>query len=193
MDGHVNSMKIGAALLLALFAAACGDSGEPPTETASTEAMPAAAHKAAEQGMSPGKPSPPIQIDYRVVGVPVVGQPVTVELDVRSSLAVAELRVSYQVLDESGLFLPETQAREALLTGLAAGEQRSQRINVIPQAEGRYYLNVMVEMDTAEGLMGRAASIPIQIGNVRPEPRVNGVLQTDEQGEAVISMPEKQD
>jgi hypothetical protein len=194
MDGVLNRMKISAVLILVVFVAACGERGSPSSEAPESATAPAAAPKtAAQPGTSPGKPGAPIQIDYRIVGVPVVGQPVTVELDVRSSLAVAELRVSYQVLDEAGLFLPETQAREALLTGFGEGEQRSQRVTVIPQSEGRYYLNVMVEMDTPEGLMGRAASIPIQIGSIRPAPRVNGQLQTDEQGEVVISMPEKAD
>lgn len=194
MHVKLNRMNIGAVLIVSLFVAACGDGGTPPSQASMSKDVPAAGQKTgAEPGTSPGKPSAPIQIDYRIVGVPVVGQPVTVELDVRSSLAVAELRVSYQVLDESGLFLPETQAREALLTAIGDGERRSQRVTVIPQAEGRYYLNVLVEMDTPEGLMGKAASIPIQIGNVRPAPKLNGELRTDAEGETVISMPEKQD
>lgn len=193
MEAHIRHLKVGAALLLAVLLAACGDNNDTARQSTGN-AMPVAAMKdSADPSMSPGKPSPPINIDYRIVGVPIVGQPVTVELDVSSSLAVSELRVSYQVIDQAGLFLPETQATEALLTELGAGERRSQRVTVIPQAEGRYYLGVMVEMDTPEGLMARAASIPIQVGSVRPVPQVNGELQTDEQGESVISMPARED
>ena len=108
-------------------------------------------------------------------------------------ITVREMRVSYQVMDPVVLFLPETQAREALFTEVAEGQIRSPRVSVIPQAEGRSYLGVLVEIDTDEGLWTRAASIPIQVGNVRAEPRLNGELQTDEQGEAVISMPARED
>ena len=194
MDGYLNRKNIGAMLLLALFVAACGDNEGPPAQTATGDSAPVAAQKAAaNRGTSPGKPSPPISIDYKVVGVPIVGQPVTVELEVSSSIAVREMRVSYQVMDPVVLFLPETQAREALFTEVAEGQARSPRVSVIPQAEGRSYLGVMVEIDTDEGLWTRAASIPIQVGSVRAEPRLNGELQTDEQGEAVISMPARED
>ena len=186
--------NFGSLLLLAFFLTACGDNDSQPSQQVADDAVQAPVAKPkSDPGMSPGKPRPPINIDYRVVGVAVVGQPVTVELDISSSFEVSELRVSLQVNDQAGLFLPETQARDVLLTGVGEGEKRSQQISVIPQAEGRYFLGVMVEMDTPEGLMTRAASIPIQVGNVRPAPRVNGELQTDEQGEAVISMPEKDD
>ena len=77
------------------------------------------------------------------------------------TVAVREMRVSYQVVDPVVLFLPETQAREALFTEVAEGQIRSSRVSVIPQAEGRSYLGVLVEIDTEEGLLTRAASIPI--------------------------------
>ena len=194
MSEHMQRAGIGTLFMLVGLLAACGDKESPPAQTAEDETAPVAAQKAAaNRGTSPGKPSPPISIDYKVVGVPIVGQPVTVELEVSSSIAVREMRVSYQVMDPVVLFLPETQAREALFTEVAEGQIRSPRVSVIPQAEGRSYLGVLVEIDTDEGLWTRAASIPIQVGNVRAEPRLNGELQTDEQGEAVISMPARED
>lgn len=194
MSEHMQRAGIGTLFMLVGLLAACGDKESPPAQTAADETAPVAAQKAAaNRGTSPGKPSPPISIDYKVVGVPIVGQPVTVELEVSSSITVREMRVSYQVMDPVVLFLPETQARESLFTEVAEGQIRSPRVSVIPQAEGRSYLGVLVEIDTDEGLWTRAASIPIQVGNVRAEPRLNGELQTDEQGEAVISMPARED
>lgn len=194
MSEHMQRAGIGTLFMLVGLLAACGDKESPPAQTAEDETAPVAAQKAAaNRGTSPGKPSPPISIDYKVIGVPIVGQPVTVELEVSSSIAVREMRVSYQVMDPVVLFLPETQAREALFTEVAEGQARSPRVSVIPQAEGRSYLGVLVEIDTDEGLWTRAASIPIQVGSVRAEPRLNGELQTDEQGEAVISMPARED
>ena len=142
---------------------------------------------------SPGKPRPPISIDYKVLGTPVMGQPVEIELEVGSSIAVQSLRVSYQVIDESSLFFPDTQPRERIYTEVADRSKRSQRVTVVPQHEGRLYLNVLVEIDSENGLFTRTAAVPIQVGTVLAKPQINGELQTDEQGEMVISLPAKED
>lgn len=142
---------------------------------------------------SPGKPSPPIKIDYSIIGKPVVGQPVEIDVQVSSSVAVQSLRVSYQVMDEATLFFPDTQAREMIYTDIADDDIRKQRVTVVPQGEGRAYLNVLVEVDTEFGLFTKTAAIPIQVGTVLAKPRLNGTLQTDEQGEAIISMPAQEE
>jgi hypothetical protein len=142
---------------------------------------------------SPGKPGPPIRIKYSIVGKPVVGQPVEIDVQVSSSVAVQSLRVSYQVMDEATLFFPDTQAREMIYTNIADDDVREQRVTVVPQGEGRSYLNVLVEVDTEFGLFTKTAAIPVQVGTVLAKPKLNGTLQTDEQGEAVISMPAQEE
>ena len=41
--------------------------------------------------------------------------------------------------------------------------------------------------------MARVMAVPIQVGNVRPTLQVNGELTTGEEGEALISMPAKEE
>jgi len=68
-------------------------------------------------------------------------------------------------------------------------ELGSQKITVVPQREGRLYLNVSAEVDTDNGMMIRTTSIPIQVGSAPPELKVNGELLETDDGEVVVSMP----
>jgi hypothetical protein len=60
---------------------------------------------------------------------------------------------------------------------------------VVPQREGRLYVNVSVEVETAGGSMIKSMAIPIQVGSA-PEPtRNDGEVKEGPNGELVQSMP----
>ena len=139
-----------------------------------------------------GKPTAPIDIRYRVIGTAIAGEPVNIELEVRSTLRNAPITLDYRINDPRELAFDEAQPRRVELRAMeVAGDATSARrqVTVIPQREGRVYLNVSATIETADGAMIRSIAIPVQVGRGRSEPEINGELQEDSDGEAVISMP----
>ncbi|WP_405230230.1 hypothetical protein [Lentisalinibacter sediminis] len=148
---------------------------------------------AARQGDSPGKPVAPIDIDYEVLGEPRPGEPVEIELKLRSSL---EGPVTVQLQPREGLQMGASQPAEVRRETLrplveASSEPATERVVVIPSAEGRFYLSVLLSVATAEGEQIRAVSIPVQVGDQPPTLQQNGELRTTE-GETVRSLPAKE-
>ena len=60
---------------------------------------------------------------------------------------------------------------------------------IIPLREGRLYLNVSASIETEEGTMSTVTAIPVQVGEGGREVEENGTLSTDENGEAIRSLP----
>lgn len=141
--------------------------------------------------VSAGKPAAPIDIRYSVIGSASVGQPVNIEIDVRSTLTDAPITLDYRINDPRELTFDEAQPqRVELRTASDAGAAAMRRqVTVIPQREGRVYLNVSASIETEDGSMIRSIAIPVQVGRSRSEPAVNGELKQDADGETVISMP----
>ena len=61
----------------------------------------------------------------------------------------------------------------------------AQQVTVIPQRDGRLYLNVGASVETESGSMSSTMAIPIQVGSGARELQEDGELQLDENGEAV--------
>jgi hypothetical protein len=139
-----------------------------------------------------GKPTAPIDIRYRVIGTAIAGEPVSIELEVRSTQRNVPITLDYRINDPRELAFDEAQPRRIELRAMdVAGDATAARrqVTVIPQREGRVYLNVSATIETADGAMVRSIAIPVQVGRGRSEPEINGELQEDSDGEAVISMP----
>ena len=66
----------------AISLAACGDETSSISSVSSVKEAPAVAGSAST---SPGKPTAPISIDYEVLGKPIVGLPVAINIEVHSS------------------------------------------------------------------------------------------------------------
>ena len=136
-----------------------------------------------------GKPSGPISVSYRIIGKPVVGQPVAIELKFDSSFGDKPVAVAYRINDTTAMRLADSQPSAVTVAAAVDGAGSSRRVTVIPMREGRLYLNVSASVDTAEGSMGTVTAIPIQVGNA---PRViseNGTAATDENGDAIRALP----
>jgi hypothetical protein len=156
-----------------------------------------AAEIAAREGDSPGKPVAPIDIEYEILGEPRPGEPVEIALKLASAV---EGPVTVTLQPREGLQMGATQAAEirresigrvAERAGESAGEPAGERVVVVPPAEGRFYLSVLVSVATPEGEQIRAVSIPVQVGDQPPAMRDNGELTTTE-GETVRSLPAKE-
>ena len=179
--------------LTSVVLGACGGSND-ATEITTDAAEPAvlsSADKAAASNTSPGKPGAPITFSYKIVGTPIVGQPLAIDVFVTSSGPQAgPVRVSYRVNDASSMTFPASQALQTEFAAKSAGAApRSQQITVIPQKEGRLYLNVSAEVMTPTGSMLKTQAIPIQVGAAPLELKSAGELKEDADGEQVISLP----
>lgn len=181
-----------AAAMTLLLAGGCDTTGEDAGATADGGAAGADGGTAPEAvAVKPGaetettaKIGGPVSIAYRIVGQPVIGQPLSIDLRVSSALGDQPVRLDYRILDASALQLAEAQTPFATVAP-SAGEQGQQQVTVVPLREGRLFLNVAATVETAEGSMSTVTAIPIQVGDRRREPVENGRLETGENGDSV--------
>jgi hypothetical protein len=139
----------------------------------------------ANDGASPGKPMAPISMDYEIVGKPIVGAPVMINVNVRSGEGPVTVR--YSITDTSALRFQQGQEERWQIDD--SRSKQSQQIAVIPQREGRLYVNISAEVETPGGMMIRSMAIPIKVGTAPPAATINGELKEGPDGETVISMP----
>lgn len=137
-----------------------------------------------------GKPSGPVTVAYRLIGKPVVGQPIAVDLRVMSTLEGRPITLSYRINDTTALTLAESQPQSiTMAAGADEDGGRVQQVTVIPMREGRLYLNVSASVDTENGSMSTVTAIPIQVGDAPRTMQENGSLTTDEKGDSVRVLP----
>jgi hypothetical protein len=148
-----------------------------------------------------GKPGAPVQVDYEVTGTPVVGQVTEIVLEFHTSIDDAPVYASYQPVDSSGLVLVDAAADRTAVSMQAEGEGRAGReqLRVIPQQEGRHFVNVLVEVETDAGPLVRSLSIPVEVAglganlqNDLPREPQQPPVETDSAGETVIPMPARE-
>jgi hypothetical protein len=171
-------------LILGVHVAACQDSKENATNAAAGEEKPGV-----EAGSSPGKPTAPISIQYDVIGHAVVGQPVSVNLQLASTQAEMPVTLDYRINDASAMVFPESQAQRIETIAAPSDRPRMHQVTVIPQREGRLFLNVSAEVETVNGTLFRSIAVPIQVGSAAGTPAVNGAIGKTAEGEDIVSMP----
>lgn len=194
MNDRTSNMTLFAVTVLV---SACGNStvdqmtGQEGADVATTS--PSVTFTPENDGAAMASPSGPIQISYRIIGKPIVGETLAIDLRITSTLEDQPYNVSYRINDVTAMRLPESQpARVAVVPNL--GEDFSaQQVIVIPLREGRLYLNVAAEFDMGDGTMSTVTAIPIQVGSGSRVLQENGVVMTDENGAAIRSLPAKED
>ncbi len=132
-----------------------------------------------------GKPGAPFRVSYDVVGTPIVGSPVTVNLRVSSALGARPVTVSYRINDASAMMFHDAQPKQVELAPAANQDFVTQQVTVIPQREGRLYLNVATAVETDDGSRSSVVAIPIQVGGGARRIEEQGEVQLDEDGEAI--------
>jgi len=136
-----------------------------------------------------GKPSGPVTVEYRIIGQPVVGQPVAIELRFASPMVEQPVKVSYRINDATALRLADSQPASLSVAPLAEDGGGVQRVTIVPLREGRLYLNVSANINSRDGSLGTVTAIPIQVGNAPRPVQQNGTAGTDEDGAAIRSLP----
>ena len=130
-------------------------------------------------------PGAPFKMDYRIIGSPVVGSPVTVDLNVKSMFGSHTVDLEYRFKDATSMMFAESQPRNVRVEPAANEVDVKQQVTVIPQREGRFYLNVAASYETENGTMSTITAIPIQVGAGMRELEEHGEVQVDEDGESV--------
>ncbi len=176
--------------LAAIGLSACGNSG---VDESAVEPETTVAKGAPTAGTKPepsfdgtvAKPGAPFSVSYKVIGTPIVGSPVTIDLLVTSALGPQPVTVSYRINDASAMMFHEAQPLAVEISPAANEDFVKQQVTVIPQREGRLYLNVGASVETDSGSMSSMMAIPIQVGSGGRKLEEHGELQLDEDGEAV--------
>jgi len=181
-----------AAFVVTVVGGCRGDQDSAETNSMETPASTKSA-PATDAVVSAGKITAPITLSYKVVGNPVVGQPVAVNLQIASTEDAQRITLRYRAGDASSMLFPEAQANVVELSPGMSEAQRMQQVTVVPQREGRLFLNVSAEVPTATGSMFKSLAIPIQVGGAQAEPVRNGELKETADGEQVISMPAEEE
>lgn len=178
-------------LLLASVGAACGNGGvpEPGNGAGKDASVPAVTFTPDEKYDVTAKPGGPVRISYRIIGTPIIGQPVTVDLKVESNVGDVPVTLSYASNDSTAMTFPESQLKSVALAFAANAREIGQQVTVIPQREGRLFLNVAAQMQTDTGSLQTVTAIPIQVGGAPRQLEQNGTVTTDENGELIRDMP----
>jgi hypothetical protein len=131
----------------------------------------------------------PDGISYRIIGTPVVGQPVTVDLRVESAVDDTPVTLSYATNDSTAMTFPETQQKSMALAFDDDTREVAQQVTVVPMREGRLFLNVAAKMQTDTGSVQTVTAIPLQVGAAPRQLEKNGAVTTDANGELIRDMP----
>lgn len=177
----MNRLRITLFAALAASLVGCGD-----TVTSDT---PPAADGSPVPAASSAKPQSPVAIDYRIIGTPIVGQPLAIDIEVRSLLGPQQIALRYRINDSTAMQLTEAQPAEVSIAPMADDAPTVQQVRLVPLREGRQFLNVSASIDVEGGQVTTAIAIPVQVGAAPRQPATNGVPGTDENGAAIRSLP----
>ena len=171
-------------LIMATLTAGLAACGDVATDTAPQATTP----NPASAGLAV-KPQSPVVIDYRIIGTPIVGQPLAIDIEVRSLLGPQQITLQYRINDSTAMELTESQPAEVSIAPVADNAPSVQQVRLVPLREGRLFLNVAASIEVEGGQISSAMAIPVQVGAAPRQPETNGTLTTDENGEAVHSLP----
>jgi hypothetical protein len=173
-------------LTILAFLAGCG------TEDAATGNSDAKA-SAVEAASMTAKPQGPVIIDYRIIGAPIVGQPLGIDIEVRSLLGPQQITLSYRINDSTAMEFSAAQPAQVTIAPSSAATPSLQQVRLVPLREGRLFLNVVASVEVDGSTMSTAMAIPIQVGAAARQIEENGTLGTDESGAAIRSLPATED
>ena len=188
----MNRVTIPMLALLATALSACGNGSVDESAATATSGAEASLKPGAQEART-SKPQAPVTIDYNIIGTPIVGQPVGIDVQVTSTLGPQPITLSYRVNDSTAMQLPEDQAPSVAMLTSGDAEPSVQQVRVVPMREGRLFLNVSATVETEGGRMSTVTAIPIQVGAAPREIIENGEVVTDENGELLRSLPASDD
>jgi len=135
---------------------------------------------------SPGKPLPPIDIEYSIVGAPSIGQPVEIRLRTGAPAALTALNIA---LSGSERLQVPADVAHLQLAFAAASERRVETIHVTPLTSGRHYLSVLAQAEIDGRLQARSVTIPIDVGGAPVESPQPAPTVRDAAGQRIVILP----
>lgn len=105
----------------------------------------------------------PLDFSYRILGNPIAGLPVAVELTIDTALHDRPIRLSYQPGEAGSLTFPESQAEDVEVVPVAGSELRPVQVTIVPARDGRIYLAVTATIETDTGSVRKAMAVPIMV------------------------------
>ena len=150
--------RISVLALLTLALAACGGGQE---NGATQQAAEVQKDEARADGVArtPARPGTMFKVDYQIIGTPIVGSPVSVDLEISSAFGEEPIEVAHQIPDSTSLEMTEAQPRRLTAVPLDGESRVRERVTVIPQREGRLYINVSASRDGDDGSTATMISI----------------------------------
>lgn len=175
----------------AILFTACGNGSveESDADAAISTGAPQVSFRPGADGARTAKPQGPVTIAYKIIGTPIVGQPVGVDLQVQSNLGPQPITLSYRVNDTTAMEFAQTQEASVAIAPTNDTGPTLQQVQVVPLREGRLFLNVSATIETENGTTSTVTAIPIEVGEAPRQPEENGEVLTDENGELVRSVP----
>lgn len=173
---------------IVLVGSGCSDTLPPLDEAqgATVAAAKIAAHPLSEQ--QHGKQSLPVKLDYAFLNEPVVGQPLTIRLNITtSSVSQLDMRMNTR----GSLALSKNTPQSVPLKTGSSGQPEAYEAVVVASEEGRSYLNVQITGIFENQPFTKAVSIPVQVGAGGPVLEKNGEI-IDTGVEVLSSMPARQ-
>ena len=172
-------------LILALSVlAACGDGTDRDTGQAADQDT-----KREGASTMTAKPQGPVSIEYRIIGTPILGQPLAIDLEVTSTIGPQAITMSYRVNDSTAMEFMESQPTETTIAAGSAEGPSLQQVRLVPLREGRLFLNVSASVEIDGGTVSTSMAIPIEVGAAVRQIEENGVITTDEDGNPIHSLP----
>tara|TARA_R110002096_G_scaffold2619_5_gene13564 strand:- start:877 stop:1419 length:543 start_codon:yes stop_codon:yes gene_type:complete len=136
---------------------------------------------------SPGKTNlTPLNVSYRLLDVPQVGQPFRLELTLISSQATSNM--GYSVAAEGALVVAPHEA-ERTFSSKPASVPETSILTITPAMEGRFYVQVTASAVFDGRRQPHTVTIPIQVGQGTRQLEQMGEVVTDEDGNPVVSLP----
>ena len=105
----------------------------------------------------------PAAIAYQIIGTPIVGQPVAIDLQIDAADDSQPLTLSFRINDATAMRFPEAQPSSVTLAPAGDGRISTQQVRVIPLREGRLFLNVAASVATDGGSLSTSMSIPLTV------------------------------
>ncbi len=185
------------ALIVTTALVACEPQGntEDSADTATTAAAPTETAAASLQTIDTAYQSPgkrlraPIDVKYRLLNTPQVGQPLLIELTLMPTVATTGF--GFTLKPEDGLVVNAAQLTKSFAGKVKMTPERT-TVSITPQREGRFYLHVAANVVVNGQSKSRTVTIPIQVGAGTRELEVMGEVKIDADGNRIMSLPAKE-
>jgi len=128
----------------------------------------------------------PVDVRYRLLGIPQVGQAVDIEVSLMPLVDAAS--VGFMLRPDDGVLI-EPNTRRFTVNGAIARNAQTRIVSITPQREGRFYVNVDASIVVNGATKSRFVTIPIQVGAGGPELERMGEVTTDAEGNRIITLP----